>query len=303
MLLLVSFGVFMLVSLIPGDPAISILGNGQPPEAYEAVRQQLGLNDPLLSRYFSWLGHALTGDLGRSFMPPQTPVLDRIASALPVSLEIAILGLVLALAAAVPLAMWSAYHENGRIDRAITGVTFALLPLPSFLLGMLLIVIFFKQLGWFPPNGWVRPSEGLLGNLQHVFLPALTVGMTEFATFVRVLRSDLIATLREDFVLAARARGMSSLRIMVFDALRPSSFSLITLMGISIGRLIGGTVIVEQLFSIPGMGNLVVSSAVQGDVPIVQGAVLVTALIYVLSNLLIDATYGWLDPRIRRGRA
>lgn len=300
-LLIVSLGVFSLMALLPGDPAVAILGAGQPPEAYAELRQQLGLDEPTFSRYLDWLVSAAQGDLGRSVVPPQSEVVDRIVSALPVSLQIAVMGLVMAMLIAVPVAMWSAYHEGGKVDRLISAGTFALLSVPSFLAGLLLIMLVVNGTGWFPRSEWVRLGEGdLLGNLHHAFLPALTVALAELAMFARVLRGDLITTLREDFILAARAKGMPPLRVLFSDALRPSSFSLVTLMGLSLGRLIGSTVIVEYLFSLPGMGSLVVNAANQGDFPMVQGAVLVIAVLYVLINAGIDLSYGYLDPRTRR---
>ncbi len=302
-LFLVSLGVFLLLSLVPGDPAVAVLGEGRTPAEYDALREQLGLNDPLMTRYGDWLGGVLTGDLGTSLVPPQTAVLDRITAALPVSLELAVLGLVMALAMALPLAMWSAYHQGGRADRAISAVTFGLLSMPSFLIGLILIAVLVNSLDIFPRNEWVRPGDGLAGNLSHAFLPALTIALMEAAMFTRILRNDLVTTLHEDFILAARARGMSPLRVMVSDALRPSSFSLVTVLGLSIGRLVGSTVIVEYLFSLPGMGKLVIDAANQGNYPVVQGAVLVIAVIYVGSNALIDRSYGLLDPRTRRARA
>ncbi len=300
-LLIVSLGVFALVALLPGDPAVAIVGEGHPASAYADLRTELGLNDPMLIRYADWLGGALTGDLGRSVVPPQSDVSDRVISALPVSAEIAVLGLLMALLVAVPLAMWSAYHEDGLLDRMISAGTFGVLSVPGFLAGLLLIMVFVNHLHWFPRSEWVRLGDGdLIGNLHHAFLPALTVALVELAMFTRVLRSDLIVTLREDYILAARAKGMPPLRILVADALRPSSFSLVTLMGLSLGRLIGSTVIVEYLFSLPGMGSLVVNAANQGDFPMVQGAVLVIAVLYVLINAAIDLSYGYLDPRTRK---
>lgn len=299
-LLLVSFGTFMLVSLMPTDPAVAILGEGHAPEEYEALREEIGLNDPLLVRYADWLGSALQGDLGESVVPPYSDVMDRIAAALPVSFELALLGLLIAIALSIPLAMWSAYRAGSRVDRAISAGTFGVLSLPGFLAGLIMIMIFANQLGWFPRAEWARISEGLGQNLYHAFLPALTIALAEIATFTRILRNDLITTLQEDFILAAKAKGMSPMRVLLSDALRPSSFSLVTLMGISLGRLIGSTVIVEYLFALPGMGSLVIGAADTGDFIMVQGAVLVIAAIYVVTNALIDLSYGVLDPRIRR---
>lgn len=302
-LMIVSFGVFMLLSLVPGDPAVAVLGEGRTPAEYAAMRSKMGLDEPLLARYFDWLGGVLTGDFGRSLVPPESEVLGRILRALPVSFELAVLGLAMALVVAVPLAMWSAYHEGGRVDRAISAGMFAILSVPSFLIGLLLIAVLVNGLGLFPRAEWVRVGDSVVGNLQHAFLPALTIALMEMAMFTRILRNDLVTTLHEDYILAARAKGMPPLRILVSDALRPSSFSLVTILGLSIGRLVGSTLIVEYLFALPGMGKLVIDAANQGDYPMVQGAVLLIAVVYVASNTLIDASYGWLDPRSRRAHA
>ena len=301
-LLLVSFGVFALLSLVPGDPAVALLGEGRTPAEYEAVREQLGLHDPLMTRYFDWLGGVLTGDLGDSVLPPVVPVWDRLMAALPVSLELAFLGLAIALVTSIPLAMWSAYNEGGRIDRTIGAVTFGLLSVPSFLVALILIAVLVNSMGIFPRTGWVRITDGIGGNLSHVILPALTIALMEMAMYTRILRNDLVTTLHEDYILAARAKGMPPVRIMFSDALRPSSFSLVTVVGISLGRIIGSTVIIEQIFGLPGMGKLIIESALTGNYPMVQGAVLLVAVIYVVSNLLIDLSYGYLDPRTRRAR-
>jgi peptide/nickel transport system permease protein len=302
-LLLVSFGVFMLLSLVSGDPAIAVLGEGHTKAEYAALRHEMGLDGPLLPRYFDWLGGVLTGDFGTSLLPPQTSVLERLGGAIPVSVELAVLGLAMALVVSIPLAMWSAYHEGGRIDRTISAVMFGLLSMPSFLVGLLLIAVLANGLGLFPRAEWVRISESLGGNLQHAFLPALTIALMEMAMFTRILRNDLVTTLKEDFILSARAKGMPPLHIMFSDALRPSSFSLVTILGLSVGRLIGSTVIVEYLFALPGVGRLVIESATQGNYPMVQGAVLLVALVYVAVNAFIDLSYGYLDPRTRHARA
>jgi peptide/nickel transport system permease protein len=299
-LVVVSFGTFWLLSLIKINPAVSILGEGRSPAEYEAVRQSLGLDDPVVLRYLRWLGGAFHGDLGTSIIPPQSNVLDRIGAALPVSVELAVLGLVMALLLSVPLAMWSAYHAGGRVDRIISAGTFGVLSVPSFLAGLLIIIVFVNELGLFPRTEWVRLGDGVGQNLYHAFLPALTIALAETAMFTRILRNDLITTLQEDFILASKAKGMSPRHILLNDALRPSSFSAVTLLGLSLGRLIGSTVIVEALFALPGMGSLVVGAANSGDYPMVQGAVLVIAVIYVLSNVVIDLSYAALDPRIRR---
>ena len=299
-LFVVSLGTFGLVSLIPGDPSVAALGEGRTPEEYAQARLEMGLDDPFFTRYWDWLSSALQGDLGKSLVPPQSDVMERISSALPVSIQLAIMGLLIALVVSIPLAMWSARHAGGMVDRVISACTFGVLSLPSFLSGLLLIMVFVNYLGWFPRSQWVRISEGLGENLYHAILPAVTVSLLEMAMFLRILRSDLITTLQENFILVSKAKGTSNLRLLVSDALRPSSFSLITMLGLVLGSMIGSTVIVETLFSLPGMGSLIVRAAQQGDMPMVQGAVLVIAVIYVVANGIIDISYGYLDPRSRR---
>lgn len=299
-LFLVSLGTFGLLSLVGGDPSVTLVGPGHPPEDYARARAALRLDDPFLTRYWHWLSGALNGDFGNSLVPPQSGVADQIGAALPVSVQLAVMGLFIALVVAVPLAMWSARHAGGWIDRAVSAGTFAVLSIPSFLAGLLLIIVVVNYLGWFPRSQWVRLGDSVPDNLYHALLPAITISLLEMAMFTRVLRSDLVTTLQEDFILVARAKGMSNKRILLSDALRPSSFSLITLMGLSLGSMIGSTVIVESLFSLPGMGSLIVRAAQQGDTPMVQGAVLVIAVIYVVVNGVIDVSYGYLDPRSRR---
>lgn len=299
-LFIVSLGTFALVSFIPGDPSVAILGEGYAPEDYARVRAEMGLDDPFLTRYWHWLSGALQGDLGTSIVPPQGPVIDSIGEAMPVSLQLALMGLVIAIVVAVPLAVYSARHQGNWIDRAIGAGTFGVLSIPSFLSGLLLIMLAVNHLGWFPRSQWVRISEGLGQNLYHAILPAIAISLLEMAMFTRILRSDLVMTLGEKFILVAKAKGMSNTRLLFSDALRPSSFSLITMLGVVLGSMIGSTVIVETLFSLPGMGSLIVRAAQQGDMPMVQGAVLVIAVIYVVANGVIDIAYGYLDPRSRR---
>ncbi len=299
-LFVVSLGTFGLVSLIPGDPSVAALGEGRTPEEYAQARLDMGLDDPFFSRYWDWLSSALQGDLGRSLVPPQSDVMERIAGALPVSVQLAAMGLFIALVVSIPLAMWSARHSGGLIDRVISATTFGVLSIPSFLSGLLLIMLFVNTLGWFPRSQWVRVSDGLGENLYHAILPAVTISLLEMAMFLRILRSDLITTLQENFILVSKAKGTSNLRLLISDAFRPSSFSLITMLGLVLGSMIGSTVIIETLFSLPGIGSLVVRAAQQGDMPMVQGAVLVIAVIYVVFNGIIDISYGYLDPRSRR---
>jgi len=302
-LFLVSLGTFFMVSLVPGDVSVAVLGPNASADDYHRVRVDLGLNKPVLQRYGDWLGHALHGNLGKNLIPPIENVTTRLARAFPVNIELAVLALVMAFVIAIPLAMWSAYRAGSRFDRFVSAGTFGVISVPAFLAGVLLVLVFAINWRIFPLGQWARPTEkGWLTNLRYAFLPALTLALQEGAVFARLLRNDMISTLQEDYILAARAKGMSTWHILAREALRPSSFSLITLAGLSIGRLIGGTIIVEQIFSLPGVGRVVIDAATKNDYTLVQGGVLIIAVVYVTVNLIVDVLYSYLDPRIRRGR-
>ncbi|MGW9131919.1 ABC transporter permease [Streptomyces sp. NPDC055681] len=297
--LLVTLAVVSLGSLMPGSVAALMLGDGATPEAVAALEAKLGLDQPLWERYGEWLQAAVQGDLGHSLLNSQ-PVTSLITDRLPVTVELALLGMVIALLLAVPMAILSAARPNGRLDRLFNGVSMISLSIPSFVAAPILIYLLALNLHWFPVTGWVPISEGLGANLNSALLPAFAVALTEVASFQRILRADLIATLGEDYVAAARARGMPSAYVMLRHALRPSSFSLITLVGVNLGRLLGGTVIVEYLFALPGLGHLMTSSIASRDVVTVQGAVVFVAVAYVAINTIVDLGYGLLDPRVRR---
>jgi peptide/nickel transport system permease protein len=309
-LLIVSFGTFILVDLVPGDPAQQVLGPNSTAEDYERIRLDLGLDTPLLERYYDWgKGVVLHGDLGKNLINPRVDVADTLKRAFPINLELAFFAIALSLVLAVPTAMASAYFAGRRLDRNLSVTAFGMISVPPFLSGLILILVFALTLGWLPDSQWVRLTNNgswfdlnLIKNLKTATLPVITIAINETAVFIRLLRGDLIGTLQEDFVLAAKAKGMPMRHVMLREALRPSSFSLITLAGVSVGRVIGGTVIVEGIFSIPGVGKQVVEAATKSDYPLVQGGVLVLAIFYVGINMIIDIMYGFLDPRIRRGR-
>lgn len=298
---LVSFATFLMTELIPGDPVASIVGSDASPERYAQVYEELGLDEPFVSRYLEWAGDALRGDLGESVIPPNTPVSERVARAFPVSLELAVSAVALALLVSVPLATLSAWRVGRPVDRGIEGFSLGVLSTPAFLLGLLLIIVVANEWQLLPRATWARPTaEGWAENLRHAALPVVTIALPQVAIFTRVLRSDLVSTLQEDYILAARARGLPTWRVLCGEALRPSSLSLVTLAGLSFSQVIGSTVIVEVLFSLPGMGTLIVDSASAGDLKVVQGAVLLVATAYVLVNAATDVLYGVLDPRSRR---
>jgi peptide/nickel transport system permease protein len=302
-LIAVSFLTFLLTDLLPGDPAEQILGpEGSTPEALAKVRSDLRLDDPLPVRYVTWVADAVQGDLGRSYRTGQE-VTAAIRERLPVTLEVGGLAVLFALAGAIPLGMLSAYRAGGPADRGITGASFALLAMPNFMMAILLILVFAVGMGALPATGWVRLTDDLGGNLKGALLPALSLAIGELAVYTRLLRSDMIATLQEDYVVLARAKGMPTLWILLRHALRPSSFSLLTVVGLQIGAIMSGSVVVETLFALPGVGRLLVDSIFQRDLVTVQGIALVVAVSYVAVNFIVDLLYSYLDPRIRRGRA
>ncbi len=303
-LLIVSFFTSSYVEFLGGDPAVRLLGQerAQQPGARELVNRELRLDDNVVVRYGKWLGDVVTGDLGESVKTPGLTVVSELRNRLPVTLEIALVAQIFALLVAVPLGVYAAYRSGSRADRTLNSASFAAISVPQFLVGILLVLILFNQLDLLPPQGWTRLTEwDWWDHIRRLIMPVVALSLTEIAVFQRLLRADMMATLQNDFVLTARAKGMSPSHILFRHALRPSSFSLITLAGVSTGRLIGGTVIIEVLFTIPGMGRKMVDSIIGNDLVMLQGMVIVVVVAYVLLNLLVEITYAVLDPRIRRG--
>jgi peptide/nickel transport system permease protein len=301
-LVAVSLLTFLIASLLPGDLAYVILGDQATPEKVEALRHDMGLDQPIWWRYASWLSHVLQGDFGRSFRTGQT-VLQAVTERLPVSLELMLLAELGALAIGIPLAIACAVRSGSAFDRFMTGSAFGMLSVPAFLSAILLIYLFAVELRWLPATGYVPLEEDPVGNLRSFLLPALTLALGEWPVLMRVLRSDMIATLQEDYIAMARAKGLKPSRILLVHALKPSSLTLVTVTGINIGRLIGGTVIVESIFALPGIGRLLLGAIFTRDLIILQGVVLFVALGYVLMNFIVDMLYAVLDPRIRHGHA
>lgn len=301
-LLAVSLLTFLIAALLPGDLAYVILGDQATPENVAALRRDMGLDQPLWWRYLSWLGHVLQGDLGRSFRTGQT-VLQAVAERIPVSLELMLMAEFIGLLIGVPLAIACAARAGGAFDRFMTGSAFAMLSMPSFLMAILLIYLFAVELRWLPATGYVPFTEEPLSNLRFFVLPALTLALAEWPGIMRVLRSDMIATLQEDYIALAKAKGLRPARILFVHALKPSSLTLVTVTGINIGRLLGGTLIVESIFALPGIGRLLVGAIYTRDLVILQGVVLLVACGFVIVNFIVDMLYAVLDPRIRHGHA
>jgi peptide/nickel transport system permease protein len=297
-LLAVTLLTFLIASLLPGDLAMAMLGDQATPEALAALRRDMGLDQPVWWRYLHWLGGILQGDLGRSFRTGE-PVLGAILARLPVSLELMLFAEIAALLISIPVAIYCAMHSGGTFDRMVTGLAFAKLSVPNFMAAILLIYVFAVQLRLLPATGYVPFGEDPIGNLRCLILPALTLALAEWPVLMRVLRSDMIATLQEDYIAMAKAKGLKSRRILLVHALKPSSLTLITVAGINIGRLIGGAVIVESVFALPGIGRLLLGAIYTRDFMILQGVVLFVAAGFVLVNFLVDMLYAVLDPRIR----
>jgi peptide/nickel transport system permease protein len=298
-LVLATFLPVALLSLAPGSLAVVILGPEASPEAVAQFRADLGLDDPVWTRYFHWLIDALGGDLGTSPLTHQS-VIESIWERLPVTLEIALLAQVIAIGIAVVLAVAAANRPDGLVDKVVTAFASVAMSVPAFIAGPILVYFFAIQLGMFPVSGWKDLADGLGPNLQSALLPAISVGLMEIAAYLRMLRADLGTTLDEDFIDSARARGLGRWYILWRHAFRPSSFSLLTLSAISFGRLLGGTVIVEYLFGLPGLGQLIFQSITARDVLVVQGVVCFVVVVFVVLNTLVDLCYGILDPRVRQ---
>ena len=289
---------FFITNVLPGDAAVAILGDNATPADIASLRTELGLDRNIVVRYADWLSHALRGDLGKSYRTREN-ISTMIGDRLPVTLELILLTQLIALGFAVPAGILAAYRSRTKVDSALATVSIGLLSTPAFVKGILLIYLMSVLLGWFPASGFKSLSDGLGANLHSLALPAMTLALAEFPVYMRLLRADMISTLQQDYILVARAKGLSVREILLGHALRPSSLSLVTVVGINLGRLVGGAVIIETLFALPGIGQMLVNAVYQHDQFVIQGVVLVIATGFVLINLLVDLMYALIDPRVR----
>ncbi|QFG21571.1 ABC transporter permease [Actinomadura sp. WMMB 499] len=297
-LLLVTAAATALIGLMPGDPAITILGPTATPEQIAAFNAAHGYDRSLPAQYWQWLSGAVTGDLGDS-IHSERPVTATLLERLPVTLELTVLALLLSLAAAVPLAVVAAARAGGALDRVLSKAASGLLAVPIFVLGVLLVYVFAVTTGWFPVAGWAPLSAGLGANLHYVVLPVLALALAEFPAFYRLVRGDVISTLRADFVRTATVRGLPRRYVLLRHVLRPSSLPLVTVAAVTFGRLLAGSIVVESLFGLPGLGGLALQAVPSKDIPVIQGIVVLVAVVYVLINALVDMSYAVLDPRMR----
>lgn len=297
----VSFLTFFMTSLLPGDPVDVIIppGIGMRDEVLVAqIREELGLNDPFIIRYGNWLSDVVRGDFGTSYVTDQ-PVLSEITSRLPVTFELALVAVLMSVFLAIPLGIASAYKQGRGVDNSISSVVQFLLSVPPFVVGIFLIWGVALQLRLLPATGWTRLTDSLSGNIKAVILPASALALSQLAVFTRLVRADMISTLQENYVLSARAKGLTDGYVLFRHAFRPSSLSLITVVGLNIGALLGGTVVIEQLFAVPGLGRKLLESINTRDLIMVQGIVLFISAIYVIINTAVDLIYMVVDPRIR----
>ena len=301
----VTFFTFFLLDQAPGDPVAIRAGLNPTPEAIEEIREELGLDSALPIRYLRWVGDAVRLDFGESFTVTDFTAWDLISEALPKTVQLMILAEVMAIGISVPLAIAGARRPGGVIDRVSSASAFGLLALPAFVLGVYLAFVFGVRLGWFPTIVDNLPSffSDPFGNLRQMFLPSLTLALNLVAVYLRLLRSDMIDTLQQDYVMLAQARGLSERRIMWRHVLRPSSLNFTTAVGLNVAGLIGGAFIVEVLFAINGIGKLAILSISTEDYPVVAAIVALLTVSYVAVNLIVDLLYAVLDPRIRHGAA
>ena len=303
-LIVVTFFVAVLLEFLPGDP-VKTIAPFAPEAQRERISEELGLDESLPERYVEWLGNFLTGDMGNYYRGPQVidPVSENVWSGFGVSMQLMIYVQVLTLAIAIPLGIFSAYRASGVFDKAANTGAFAFISIPNFVLAFVLTYWLGVKLGWFPVSGYVPFGDDPKEHFNHMFLPAVTLAAGQIAVYTRLLRSDMISTLQEDFILMAKSKGISNARILWRHALRPSSLTLLTVAGLNVGTLIGGAVIIERIYGLPGLGKQIFDAIGARQYIAVQSIVAIIAIAYVLINFFVDILYTVLDPRIRHARA
>ena len=308
-LLGVSFVVFALMNSLPGDPAINILGPSATPDAVALVNEELGLNEPFFNRYGNWLGDVVLGDLGESIQRGREPIAVGMSKAITPTLQLMFYSFVIAMVVALPLGVYSAYRQGTRTDRSINYTMLGFLATPNFVLAVVLVLflsiggisVFGTNVGWkiLPAARYVPFGEDKLLHFKHLLLPAIALSMGQAAVFMRLLRSDMVGTLRLPFIDLARSKGVSTQRILWRHALRPSSFTLLTVVGLTVGALLGGTLIIEAIFTLPGVGAYIFQGVSQRDYIAVQGGVFIISSLFIMLLTMSDFLYLALDPRLR----
>ncbi len=299
-LVIVSMVVFLIIHLTPGDPATIMLGEEARPELVEALRHELGLDQPLPVQYVTWLGHVLRGELGRSIRTNQ-PVLEAITQRLPPTIELTLFALVISLSIALPTGILSATRRGSRADLITTTLALIGVSMPNFVLALLLILIFSLWLRVLPPIGYTPIQQDIGANIKGMILPGITLGAAAAAVIARLTRSSLLEVLSQEYIRTARAKGLRERTVIVTHALKNALIPVVTIVGLQVGGLLGGAIITETIFAFPGVGRLIVQSIFERDFPLVQGGVLLLAFIFLFINLCVDLLYAFLDPRIKYG--
>ncbi len=299
-ILMVSMIAFSIILLLPGDPALAILGpeRARDTVTYQAIRTELGLDKPIPLQYVSWLGKVLTGDLGTSARNQQ-PVTALLAQSVGATVQLALSAMVIALVIAIPVGIISAVKPGTWIDSVATTFALSGVAIPNFLLGILLILFFSLVLRVLPAGGYVPPTQNFGEWLKLILLPSFALGVGLAAVLMRQIRSAMLEVLTQDYVTTARSKGLANRKVVLGHALKNAMIPVITVIGVQVGRLMGGTVVIETIFSVPGMGKLAVSSIFFRDFPVVQAVVLIMGIAILFSNLITDLLYGVLDPRVR----
>ncbi len=296
-LLGVTLVTFSLVHLVPGDPIRTSLGTRFDPEVYQALRERAGFDQPLPVQYVSYVANAVTGDLGVSFRSGQ-PVTEILVERLPATLTLTFAAMVVALLIAIPLGVASAVRQGSKTDYSATVASQVGVSIPDFWMAILFILLFAGILGWFPPSGYVSPLESPVGWLHHVTLPAVTIGLVSGSILTRFVRSAVLESMGQDFTRTARSKGLVENRVLRDHVLRNAWVPIVTVTGVQLASLLGGVIVVEVIFAWPGLGRLTLDAVLSRDYPVMQGAVLLFAALFLLVNFLVDLLYAALDPRI-----
>jgi peptide/nickel transport system permease protein len=300
-LLAMSVFVFAIIHLAPGDPVQAALGLSYSPHSAAVLRHQMGLDQPIVKQYFTWVGNLLHGNMGQDLISHQ-PLTDLLSQRLPVTLELTMLSMGLAILLAIPLGVAAARNPGGLMDRATAGITLLGISVPDFVLGTLLILIFAATLNWLPPQDYVPFSQSPADNLRHLVLPVIALALAEVAYISQTTRASMLETLQQDYITFLRAKGIREGVVAYRHALRNAAVPVVTVVGVQFGALLGGAIVVENVFSLPGVGKMIVDAVSTRNYPIVQGGVLVIALIFILVNLVTDLLYTVLNPRIGYGQ-
>lgn len=297
-MLLVTVGVFSILQLIPGDPVDALVEINADEEVRQAVIEKYGFDKPIIEQYGIWLSKVLQGDLGRSILHAR-PVSVIVGEALPRTIYLAVGGMFFALLFSFPLGIFAAVKRKSLVDYAAQVTALVGLSLPSFWAGLMLMLYFGLFLGWFPIIGYVTPGQSLTGFLHHLFLPAFTLGFEMTGILTRMTRSTMLEELNKDYVQTHRSQGLSETQIVARFTLKNAMLPTVTITSIRFAMLLGGTVVIEQIFSWPGIGNMIYEGIMTKDYPVVQGGIIVLSSAFILINLLVDIIYKWLDPRIQ----